>query len=467
MKISEKIKKIVFSAFFLAVGMVLPFITGQVRDIGNMFLPMHLPVFLCGLIVGAPYGLIVGIILPIFRSMIFGMPIFFKAIGMSFELATYGFVSAYIYEKAKHKCIISLYKALIVSMLFGRIVWGLVSIFLYGISGTSFTVATFIVYAFINAIPGIVLQLVSIPMIMLLVSKTHLVKINKKSKAFTFTILLLCLLLTACEKEVSESIQVKRIDEMSSTDLIDGTINEASKKIKQNATISIINEEKKEQKIIERIPVYLTFDDGPGKYTDELLELFDKYNAKVTYFCTKNSDVIRERIKKIYEKGHTLGVHSYSHDAKKIYESEDAYFADLIAEEEVIKESVGFHTRYIRLPYGSSNTLSNFNPGIITRITKMLKDAGFEYFDWNVSAEEKTKYQGGKMIPEVALEIAKSQIERVKVFNKNQPIMILSHDTSEVALEYIKLLVEYLYENGYEMKGIDDNTTPVHHTILN
>lgn len=177
----EKIKKITLSALFIAIGLVLPLFTGQLKALGNAFLPMHLPVLLCGLIVGPMYGLIIGLILPILRHSIFGMPpLYPTAIAMSFELLTYGFVVGYLYKVSKWKCIIALYESLIIAMIAGRIVWGIAQIILLGISGQVFTYQAFIGGAFLNAIPGIVFQLIFIPSFMLSLHKTGLVKIYKK-----------------------------------------------------------------------------------------------------------------------------------------------------------------------------------------------------------------------------------------------------------------------------------------------
>lgn len=171
----KKIKKLVLLGLFLAIGFVLPFFTGQIREIGNMLLPMHMPVMLCGLICGAPYGLIVGFILPITRSMIYGQPIMFpRAICMSFELATYGFLTGFLYNRSKYKCIKALYKALIPSMIIGRVVWGIASYFVYGLLGKVFTYKLFFAGAFLNAIPGIILELILIPAIMIALDKTYL-----------------------------------------------------------------------------------------------------------------------------------------------------------------------------------------------------------------------------------------------------------------------------------------------------
>lgn len=182
----NSIKNLTLAAMFLALCMVMPFLTGQIPQIGSMLLPMHLPVLLCGLICGWKYGLAVGAIAPIMRSLIFGMPPMFpSAITMAFELATYGFVIGWLFAHAKWQCIKSLYRCMIVAMLAGRLVWGIVSAVVVGVWGEGFTFAAFLAGAFTNAIPGIILQLLLVPAIMLLLHKTHLVpfKNHKAVKA--------------------------------------------------------------------------------------------------------------------------------------------------------------------------------------------------------------------------------------------------------------------------------------------
>lgn len=179
----QNILNLVLSAMFLALCMVLPLLTGQIKEIGNMLLPMHIPVMLCGLICGWQYGAVVGAVAPIMRSAIFGMPVMFpNAFAMAFELATYGFVIGYMFSHAKWKCIKSLYRCLIIAMLSGRVVWGIVQMFILGLGEGGFTVTMFITSSFLNAIPGIILQIVLIPVIMLALGKTHLVKLHKKQE---------------------------------------------------------------------------------------------------------------------------------------------------------------------------------------------------------------------------------------------------------------------------------------------
>ncbi|HIW80908.1 MAG TPA: ECF transporter S component [Candidatus Acetatifactor stercoripullorum] len=176
----QKIKKLTLSAMFLALGLVLPFLTGQIPQIGNMLLPMHIPVFLCGLICGWQYGAVVGFILPLFRSAVFGMPVFFPtATAMAFELMTYGLVAGLLYSLSKWQCIRALYRCLVIAMLAGRVVWGVVQIIQLGVTGGGFTWQMFMAGAFLNAVPGIVVQLILIPVVMLSLNRTGLVPFRR------------------------------------------------------------------------------------------------------------------------------------------------------------------------------------------------------------------------------------------------------------------------------------------------
>lgn len=178
----KHIKNLVLAAMFLAIGLLLPFLTGQLKTIGSMLLPMHIPVLLCGLICGWQYGAAVGAILPLLRNLLFGMPPMPGAISMAFELCTYGLVIGLMYGLSKWKCIISLYRSMIVAMLTGRAVWGIAQYIILGIKGGSFGFEAFMAGAFLNAIPGIILQLIFIPVMMVALDRTGLVRFTK-SKA--------------------------------------------------------------------------------------------------------------------------------------------------------------------------------------------------------------------------------------------------------------------------------------------
>ena len=171
------LKNLVLAAMFLAVGIILPFFTGQIPAVGKMLRPMHIPVLLCGLICGWQYGLAVGFILPLLRSLLFSFPAMYpNAIGMAFELAVYGSVIGFLYAHSKWQCVKALYKCLIPAMIAGRLIWGAAMIVLMGLGGNSFTWELFLAGALVNALPGIVLQLILIPAIMVLLDRTKLVR---------------------------------------------------------------------------------------------------------------------------------------------------------------------------------------------------------------------------------------------------------------------------------------------------
>ena len=135
------VKILVLAALFLALALGLPFLTGQIPEIGSMLCPMHIPALLCGFFCGWPWGLAVGLIAPVLRSLLFGMPPMFPmAICMSFELATYGLLAGLLYRMLPKKAL-SVYVALLGAMVGGRVVWGLVMMVLMGVSGGSFTFA--------------------------------------------------------------------------------------------------------------------------------------------------------------------------------------------------------------------------------------------------------------------------------------------------------------------------------------
>jgi len=160
-------RKLILSALFLALGLVLPFLTGQIPQIGKMLLPMHIPVLLCGFVCGWPYGLAVGFVAPLLRIVLFGMPpLYPTALAMAFELAAYGAVTGALYARSAKRGLGAVYGALIAAMLAGRAVWGLAEIVLLGLGGSAFTLQAFWSGAFASAGPGIVLQLILIPAVM-------------------------------------------------------------------------------------------------------------------------------------------------------------------------------------------------------------------------------------------------------------------------------------------------------------
>lgn len=168
----NQIKRLTLSAMFLALAFVMPFLTGQIPQIGSMLCPMHIPVLLCGFFCGAPWGLVVGFIAPILRSFTLGMPPMFPtAFCMAFELAAYGLVAGWLHNKLPKKKG-NVYVTLLSAMIIGRLVWGMVMFCCMGFDFTKFGFSAFFAGAVINAIPGIVLQIILIPVLVIALEKT-------------------------------------------------------------------------------------------------------------------------------------------------------------------------------------------------------------------------------------------------------------------------------------------------------
>ena len=152
-------------------------LTGQIPQIGSMLLPMHIPVLLCGLVCGWQYGAVVGFVAPLLRSVLFGMPPMYPvAIAMAFELLTYGLVIGLVYRRMAQKGAAGVYAALVTAMVAGRLVWGVAEVVLLGLDGKAFTVQAFLAGALLNAVPGIIVQLVLIPAVMAALQKAGAVK---------------------------------------------------------------------------------------------------------------------------------------------------------------------------------------------------------------------------------------------------------------------------------------------------
>lgn len=180
---NKNILKLVLSAMFLAIALLLPFLTGQIPQVGKMLLPMHIPVILCGFICGWEHGTVVGYTAPLFRGLIFSNPIFFPTgIIMAFELAAYGAFAGLIYNKIKCPKIPRIYLSLLSSMVLGRLVKCVVQFVVLGFTDEGFVFSAFIAGAFVNAVPGIIVQLVLIPIVMFTLEKTRLIPIKERKK---------------------------------------------------------------------------------------------------------------------------------------------------------------------------------------------------------------------------------------------------------------------------------------------
>lgn len=169
-----QVRKLTYAALYLAIALVLPFITGQIPEIGKALCPMHIPALLCGFVCGWPWGIAVGFIAPLLRGVLFGMPVLFPTgVAMAFELAVYGGMAGWLYAALPRKTWIT-YAVLITAMIAGRLVWGAVRVALAGMTGSEFTVALFLAGAVTNAIPGIILHIILIPALVIAMDRAGL-----------------------------------------------------------------------------------------------------------------------------------------------------------------------------------------------------------------------------------------------------------------------------------------------------
>lgn len=179
MKNHTRLLKMILAAAFLALAYVMPFLTGQIPEIGAMLCPLHIPVLLCGFICGWPWGLAVGFIAPLFRSFTLGMPpLFPTAVCMAFELAAYGAIAGFMHRLLPRKKPY-IYVSLLTAMIIGRLVWGTAMFVCLGLSGGSFTFAAFLAGAVTNAIPGIIVQIVLIPVLVMVLDRPSLSGLEK------------------------------------------------------------------------------------------------------------------------------------------------------------------------------------------------------------------------------------------------------------------------------------------------
>ena len=202
--------------------------------------------------------------------------------------------------------------------------------------------------------------------------------------------------------------------------------------------------------------IYLTFDDGPGPYTDQLLDVLARYNVKVTFFVTGNQPDYYDCIKRAYEEGHSIGVHSFTHNYYSIYASEDAFFEDFNKCEDLIYEQTGSYTKLFRFPGGSSNTVSSFNPGIMSRLTTTMTEMGYYYYDWNVSS--------GDAGETTETDRVYRNVTNGCSFNVN---VVLQHDIKGFSVAAVERIIVWGLNNGYQFLPLEESSYGAHHGVNN
>lgn len=242
------------------------------------------------------------------------------------------------------------------------------------------------------------------------------------------------------------------------------------KQIEDEISIKADRKVKSETKVIAPIPqepkeervMYLTFDDGPSKHTEEVLAILKKYNIKATFFVTGENPDYAHVLKTIHEEGHSIGIHTFSHDYEAIYTSEQAYFADIDKVADLIQEQCGIETYILRFPGGSSNTVSKkYKDGIMSSLTKAVEEKGYAYFDWNA--------HNGDGDPSISSDALYTQAMR-EIEGKDEVVMLL-HDGvgNKHTVESLEAMLSDLVAQGWVFKTIDEHATlPLsHHHIAN
>ena len=204
--------------------------------------------------------------------------------------------------------------------------------------------------------------------------------------------------------------------------------------------------------------VYLTFDDGPGAYTQQLLDVLAKYNIKVTFFVTNVNSGYQNMIAKEAAAGHTVAIHSASHNYQQIYSSVGAYFDDLNEMSDIIYSQTGSRPTLVRFPGGSSNSVSKkYCKGIMTELAKDVTDQGYKYYDWNVSSGD----AGGTTSTS---EVYQNVINGIQSHNVS---VVLQHDIKSFSVDAVESIIQWGLANGYTFLPLTTSSPDVHHGINN
>ena len=222
-------------------------------------------------------------------------------------------------------------------------------------------------------------------------------------------------------------------------------MNEQGETATARRTVNIVPQPMEPMVIPEEKTIYLTFDDGPGPYTGQLLDILARYGVKATFFVTGDDPDYNDLIGRAYREGHTIGVHTFSHDYYRIYSSDQAFFDDFLATEDLIYEQTGTYSRLFRFPGGSSNTVSrNYNYGIMSRLAKTFTDMGYVYFDWNVTSGD-----------------------AAAGCSENTVNVVLQHDIKGFSVDAVAQIINWGRNHGYTFKALDETSFTAHHEIAN
>lgn len=204
--------------------------------------------------------------------------------------------------------------------------------------------------------------------------------------------------------------------------------------------------------------IYLTFDDGPGEHTQRLLDILKKYDVKATFFVTGYNNKYNDLLLREYKEGHTIGLHSYTHNYSVIYSSIDSYMEDLLKVQEKVKKYTNHDSLIIRFPGGSSNTISRrYRMGIMSDLTKKVEELGFRYFDWTIASGDAGNTKNANKIYENV----------ISGINENNVNVVLMHDIKSYSVDAVERIIEYGLSNGYTFAPITMNSPVVHQKVNN
>ena len=302
-------------------------------------------------------------------------------------------------------------------------------------------------------------------------------------KYFAALILILCLCFSACGNNAGVSadaakspvslaeaeVDAEADSEADPEEITGAAISEAEPEEATAPAVEILPEEKTvypEPVYYEPVDsnssgagiIYLTFDDGPCGYTDDVLEILARYDVKATFFLTGQHPGSYPYITSIQKAGHSIGVHSFTHVYSACYKSEDAFYAECEKMEEIIGEYAGIKPNLLRFPGGSSNTVSKkYVDGLMTSLSKGVEERGYTYFDWNVASGDTSK--------DATVNTIIANVERG--IKKHQSNVVLMHDFKINSLKALPYIIEWGQENGYEFRALTPDSPTCHQRINN
>lgn len=204
--------------------------------------------------------------------------------------------------------------------------------------------------------------------------------------------------------------------------------------------------------------IYLTFDDGPGPYTAQLLDILQKQNVKATFFLVNTGYDMEALLGRMVDEGHSIGIHSDCHDFKTIYANDDALWEDIYTMQSLIEEKCGEKTCLLRFPGGSSNTVSRrYCPGIMSRAIARAEADGFAYFDWNVDSGDAYGCQDGEVIFRKVI---------CGIRGRNRAV-VLQHDVNRCSVQTVERIICWGKSNGYVFRALTADSPACRHRVQN